>query len=223
MPQTTAKISRGGKHFEVLVDIDEAIKVKQGKGNINAAVVTNAIFHNLKAGDKANIADMTKEFGTSDIFAVAEKIIKSGEILLPEKYVKGEQDKKYKQVVDFISKNAVDGNGRPYTPTRILKALEEAHVNIQNKSIESQIPEIIDALRKIIPIKLEMKKVKITLPAQFSGKGYGMIKEYIEKEEWLSNGDLSAICSIPSGLLMDFYDKLNSVTHGNALTEEIKS
>jgi ribosome maturation protein Sdo1 len=33
------------------------------------------------------------------------------------------QEKKYKQVVDFLSKNAVDASGRPYTPTRILKAL----------------------------------------------------------------------------------------------------
>ena len=222
MSQTTAKLSRGGKHFEVLVDVDEAIKVKQGKGDINAAVVTNAIFHNLKAGDKANVSDMVKEFGTSELYAVAEKIIKSGEILLPEKYVKGEQDKKYKQVVDFLSKNAVDANGRPYTPTRILKALEEAHVNVQNKSIESQIPEIVDALRKIIPIKLEMKKVRVTLPAQFAGKAYGFVKEYAEKEEWLNNGDLSAVVSVPAGLLMDFYDKLNSVTHGNALTEEVK-
>jgi ribosome maturation protein SDO1 len=222
MSQTTAKISRGGKHFEVLVDVDEAIKVKQGKGNINAAVVTNAIFQNLKAGDKANVSDMQKEFGSSDLYVVAEKIIKSGEILLPEKYVKGEQEKKYKQVVDFLSKNAVDQNGRPYTPNRILKALEEAHVNIHNASIESQMPEIVDALRKLIPIKLEMRKIRITLPAQFSGKAYGTIKEYVEKEEWLSNGDLSAICSIPAGLLMDFYDKLNSVTHGNALTEEVK-
>jgi len=222
MSQTTAKLSRGGKHFEVIVDVDEAIKVKQGKGDINAAVVTNAIFHNLKAGDKANVSDMVKEFGTSELYAVAEKIIKSGEILLPEKYVKGEQDKKYKQVVDFLSKNAVDANGRPYTPTRILKALEEAHVNVQNKSIESQIPEIVDALRKIIPIKLEMKKVRVTLPAQFAGKAYGFVKEYAEKEEWLNNGDLSAVVSVPAGLLMDFYDKLNSVTHGNALTEEVK-
>ena len=222
MSQTTAKLSRGGKHFEVRVDVDEAIKVKQGKGDINAAVVTNAIFHNLKAGDKANVSDMVKEFGTSELYAVAEKIIKSGEILLPEKYVKGEQDKKYKQVVDFLSKNAVDANGRPYTPTRILKALEEAHVNVQNKSIESQIPEIVDALRKIIPIKLEMKKVRVTLPAQFAGKAYGFVKEYAEKEEWLNNGDLSAVVSVPAGLLMDFYDKLNSVTHGNALTEEVK-
>jgi ribosome maturation protein Sdo1 len=27
---------------------------------------------------------------------------------------------------------------------------------------------------------------------------------------------------IPSGIIIDFYDKLNSITHGSALTEEIK-
>jgi ribosome maturation protein SDO1 len=222
MSQTTAKITRNGKHFEVLVDLDEALRVKKGQGNINVAVLTGNIFNNLKAGNVASTADLQKEFGSSDIMVVAEKIIKSGELLLPQEFVKGEQDKKYKQVVDFLSKNAVDASGRPYTPNRILKALEEAHVNIKNSSIESQIPEIIDTLRKILPIRLEMKKIRVTLPAQFAGKAYGFVKEYAEKEEWLSNGDLEAVCSIPAGLLMDFYDKLNSVTHGNALTEEVK-
>ena len=42
-----------------------------------------------------------------------------------------------------------------------------------------------------------------------------------EKENWLNNGDLEVIVSIPAGLTLEFYDKLNSLTHGSALTEEI--
>ena len=46
---------------------------------------------------------------------------------------------------------------------------------------------------------------------------------YKEKENWLSNGDLEVIVSIFAGnQLFSFYDKLNSVTHGSAITEEIK-
>jgi len=29
------------------------------------------------------------------------------------------------------------------------------------------------------------------------------------------------VLNIPAGLIMDFYDKLNDVTHGSALSEEI--
>src|SRR3989344_5879801 len=48
-----------------------------------------------------------------------------------------------------------------------------------------------------------------------------IIKKYKETENWLSNGDLEAVVSIPSGIIMNFYDKLNSLTHGSMMTEEI--
>ena len=54
-----------------------------------------------------------------------------------------------------------------------------------------------------------------------TGKAYGLLAEYKEKEEWLSNGDLQITLNIPVGIQMEFYDKLNSITHGSAITEEI--
>ena len=44
----------------------------------------------------------------------------------------------------------------------------------------------------------------------------------MQKETWLNNGDLQVMAEIPSGLQSSFYDKLNSITHGSAITEEIK-
>ncbi|MFQ5531315.1 MAG: SBDS family ribosome assembly factor, partial [Candidatus Nanoarchaeia archaeon] len=97
-----------------------------------------------------------------------------------------------------------------------------AHINIKNTSIESQITEILESLSKVIPIKIETKKVKITVPAMHTGKVYGIVNQYKESENWLSNGDLEVIVNVPAGAIMDFYDKLNSLTHGSALTEELK-
>ena len=82
--------------------------------------------------------------------------------------------------------------------------------------------EIINELRKIIPIKIETKKVKITIPAMQTGKVYGMINQYKEQEKWLDDGSLEVIVSVPAGIIIDFYEKLNSVTQGSALTEEIR-
>ncbi len=222
MTQTQARIKKDGKNFEILVDLDEALKVKKGEGNIGSAIEQDVIFYNLKSGDRASSEDLEKSFGTSDFNSVAEKIIKQGEIVLPTDFVKKEQNQKYKQVVDFLVKNAVDQNSRPYTPDRMMKALEEAHVKIDNKEIESQIQDIVEQLKKVIPIKLDIKNIKITVPSQHTGKAYGVLHNYIKKEEWLSNGDLEAIVALPAGIVMDFYDKLNSVTHGSALAEEIK-
>jgi len=33
---------------------------------------------------------------------------------------------------------------------------------------------------------------------------------------------LEVVVNVPAGLVMDFFDKLNSATHGSATSEEIK-
>ncbi len=224
MGNTTARITKGGKHFEILVDLEEAMKFRKDEpgANLGSAVLTNSIFHNLKSGELAGANDLDVAFGTSNVDEVSEKIIKTGEVVRTTESMKADQDQKYKQVVDFFSKNAVSPEGRPYTPDRIMKALSEAHVNVKNKPVESQVNEIIDQLSKVLPIKIEMKKVKLLVPAVHTGKAYGVIKEFMVSEEWQSNGDLEATVEVPAGLVFDFYDKINGVSHGAIMSEEVK-
>ena len=221
MSQTTARIKKEGKNFEILVDLDEALKVKKGEGSINSAVLSDAIFYNIKSGEHASSDDLKKAFGSEDVNVVAEKIIKNGEVVMTTEHMREEQSQKYKQVVDFLVKNAVSPSGSPYTPDRIETALKEAGVNVKNKPVEAQISEILEQLQKIIAIKIETKKIKVTIPAAHTGQAYGVVQEFKESEEWLGSGDLVVVLNIPAGLVMDFYDKLNGVTHGAALSEEI--
>jgi len=223
MTQTEARVTKKGKKYEILVDLDEAMKIRQGKStNIGAAVLTSAVFHNLKSGETAAVDLLESDFGTSDFEQVCLKIIKNGEVVLPAEYIKKMQEGKYKQVVDFLAKNAVSPTGIPYTPDRIMDALKEANVNVKNESIDKQISEILSQIQRILPIKIEVKKIQITIPAQFTGKAYGEISKFKQSEEWLSNGDLRVIVGVPAGLIFEFYDKLNGVTHGAALAEELK-
>ena len=222
MTQTEARVKKEGKNFEILVDLDEALKFKKGNGRLSSAVLTNDVFHNLKSGVKASSQELISAFGTDVFEEVCEKIIRNGEIVLPTEYLRKENEQRYKQIVDFLSKNAVDNNGRPYTPNRIMKALEEGNVQVKKRPIDSQISEIIEQLSKILPIKIEMKRMRITVPAQHTGKAYGVLQEFKQSEEWLSNGDLQVVVGVPAGLVMDFFDRLNGVTHGSALSEELK-
>ncbi len=224
MTNTTARIKKNGKNFEILVDLEEAIKFKKDEtsSSIGQIVQTNAIFHNLKSGEHASTGDLEKAFGTTEHDEVAKKIIKEGEVVQTSEYKKEGQEKKYRQVVDFLSRNAVSPEGRIYTPDRIMKSLEEAHVNVKNKPIDSQISEIMDQLSKVLPIKIEIKKVKLRIPAIHTGKSYGIVKEFAKEENWQSNGDLEVIIEIPTAMTFDFYDRLNSATHGSVMSEEIK-
>jgi len=223
MTQTEARVIKKGKKYEILVDLDEALKIRDGKStNITSAVLTNAVFHNLKSGDQASTIELETDFGTSNFEEVCTRILTHGEIVLPAEYLKKMQEGKYKQVVDFLSKNAVSPQGVPYTPDRIMTALKEANVNVKNEAMDKQITGIIEQLQKILPLKIEVKKIRVTIPAQYAGKAYGVVSEFKQEEEWMSNGDVRVTIGVPAGLVMDFFDKLNGVTHGAALTENIK-
>ncbi len=222
MTQTTARIKRNGMDFEVLVDLDDALKFKKGQTDY-LAVEGDRIFKDIKRGDLASKNDLEIAFKTTDPTEIGKIIVKSGDVLTDQEHRDADRDKKVKQVVDFLSKNAVDPQtGNPLTPDRIKSAIEQAHVAIKNAPIDSQIKEIMDKLSTVIPIKIETKRIKITIPAIQTGKAYGVVSQYKEKENWLNDGSLEVVVSIPAGITLDFYDKLNSATHGSALTEELK-
>ncbi|MBU3907531.1 MAG: ribosome assembly factor SBDS [Nanoarchaeota archaeon] len=220
---TLARIKQKGKHFEIIVDLDKSLKFKKGESSNADFLEIDSVFSDSKKGFRAKEEDLEECFGTEDVYEIAKKIVKQGEVLVSQEHRDEEREKKLKQVIDFLSKNAINpSTGNPHTPERIKSALEEAHVNIKNASIDGQINDIITAISPIIPIKIEKKRVKITVSAIHTGKAYGVINQYKEKENWLPDGSLEAIISIPAGLIMDFYDKLNAVTHGSAITEEMR-
>ncbi|MBS3086451.1 ribosome assembly factor SBDS [Candidatus Pacearchaeota archaeon] len=224
MTQTTARIKQHGKHFEIIVDLDKALKFRKGESSNIDFLEIDRVFTDSKKGLAAPEKELTEAFGTTDLNSVVGKIVKSGEILTTQDYREGEQDKKIKQVVDFLSRNAVDPKtGNPHTAERIKTALEQAQVNIKNAPIESQINDIIEKISAILPVKLETKKIKVIVPAIHTGKAYGILNPYKESENWMNNGDLEATLKIPAGLVMDFYDKLNSATHGSVMSEEVKN
>jgi len=224
MAEVIARIKVDGKHFEILVDVDKALAFKKGE-NISMGEILgiDKVFSDSKKGEHASNNDLKSAFKTEDINEIAAQIIKKGEVQIPVEYKHKELGERAKQIVAFLTKNAVDPrSGRPYTDERIESAMKEAGVNITNKPIESQLKDIIEKLNPIIPIKVETKRLKITIPAQYAGQSYGIINPYKEKEDWQDNGDLVVFVNMPVGLQMDFYDKLNSVTHGSAVSEEIK-
>jgi len=223
MTQTKARYKQKGKHFEIIVDLDKALAFKKGTGSVNDFLEADNIFTDSKKGLVAAVKDLEDVFGTADIYSIAERIVKNGEILTTQEHRDEEREKKIKQVIDFLTVNSFDPQtGNPHTSERIKSALDQAQVNIKNVPVETQIKEIIEKLSSILPIKLETKKVKVTVPAIHTGRAYGIFNQYKENENWLPNGDLEIKINVPSGLIMDFYDKLNSITHGAALTEEIK-
>ncbi|MCX6748835.1 MAG: ribosome assembly factor SBDS [Candidatus Pacearchaeota archaeon] len=223
MVNITARYRAKGKNFEVLVNADKASQFKKGLSTIENVLATDQIFYDIKKGLKASTSDLKDCFGTDNSRDVAERIVKNGEVELPLELKRQEQENRIKQVVAFFVKNAVDTRtGLPFTEKRIEEAMGQAGISVENKPINQQVNSIASKLKTILPLKIATKKLKITIPAVHAGKVYGLLNEYKEKESWLDNGDLVCVVNIPSGLQMEFYDKLNGVTHGSSIAEEIK-
>lgn len=212
----------GSKIFEISVDFDAAMKVRKGDGDITAALNSNGIYYDVKKGTIASSEDLEKAFGVSNLFEVAEKIIKSGDIEKPQEFRDAEKERRMKKVVDLIVRNAVDQHGKPYTPERIRRALEEAHYHFTDNPAEVQMSEAVEKIKTIIPISIQIKKIKLIIPAQYTGQIYGILQGYTkESEEWKNNGNLEVILLIPAGMQLDFYDRLNGITHGAVQSEEV--
>ncbi|MAG02914.1 ribosome assembly factor SBDS [Candidatus Pacearchaeota archaeon] len=223
MTDTLARLRSGKMVFETMVDLDSAIKLRKGQEvNINEIVRDNNVYTDQKKGLKAGSLELQNVFGTTDFNKIVEGIVKKGQVEVTQEFRDEALEARRKQVVDFLVRNAINAStSRPFTPDMLEHSLKESGAKIENKPIESQIPQIIEKLRSIIPIKIETKKLKVKIPAMHTGKAYGIVNEYKEKEDWQTNGDLEITLNIPVGIQMEFYDKLNSVTHGSAITEEL--
>jgi len=143
--------------------------------------------------------------------------------MLPTEYKAKMRDEKKKQIITWLSQNALDPRtGAPHTPSRIESAIDDSGVKIEeNRSAEEQAMDVIKVIQKILPIKIEKKKLMVKIPPQFTGKAYGVVKAFLLKEEWLGDGSLQCTVELPAGMQMGFFDKLNAVTHGEAFTKEL--
>jgi len=113
MVNTTARIKKAGKHFEVMVDLDDALKFKKGISSFIQAE-TEFIFKDIKQGEKAPENELREAFGTTDVNEIVKKIVKEGEIQTTQEYRDSEHEKRFKQVIDFLTRNAYDPQtGRP--------------------------------------------------------------------------------------------------------------
>jgi len=224
MTDIVAKLRKEGKNFEIMVDSDKALAFKKtGKGLIADMMSVQQIFHDMKKGIRVSEADLKQIFNTSDVFQVAEKIIKEGELNLTLESKQKERDEKLKQIVNYITRTCIDPRtSMPLTPQRIESAIKETGVKIdEKKAVEEQVSSILNTIQKLLPIRFETKKISIRIPANLTARAYGLVKGFLMKEEWKDDGSLEVLVQLPKATLMEFFDSLNKVTHGSAITREI--
>ena len=224
---TTARISKSGEKFEILVKPEPALEYKMGKPlGISQLLVIEEIFSDSGKGTRASTEKLEKAFGTVDALKIAEDIMKHGELQLTTEQRRQLVEEKRKQIVAFISRNCIDPRtATPHPPLRIEQALAQVKYSIDPfKPAEEQAKDVIEELRVILPIKMEQMRVAVKIFAEYAAKGYGAVKAYatITKEEWQADGALVAIVEMPAGLYGPFVERLGKITQGTIQTKILK-
>jgi ribosome maturation protein SDO1 len=224
---TTARISKSGEKFEVLVKPDPALEYKMGKQlSVSQLLVIDEIYSDAGKGTRASAEKLQKAFGTQDPLAIAEEIMKHGELQLTTDQRRQLVEDKRKQIVAFVARNCIDPRtGTPHPPIRIEQAMAQIKYSIDPfKSADEQAKDVIEELRALLPIKMEQMRVAVKILAEYAAKGYGTLKGYgtISREEWQADGALVAVVEMPAGLYGPFVERLGKVTQGTIQTKILK-
>jgi len=248
------RIEKGGRTFEMLIDPEQAWEAKKiireeinrrlkagsqksrvsveelindSKINLEMVFESFTVFEDLRRGKKATNGDMEAIFNTTEGKTISGYILLDGEIQWTKAQREEERNKKLKQIITIISKNAINPqNKKPHPYQRIEKAIDEANIKIDlMKNAEEQVDDIVKKVQSIIPIRMEQAELAIKIPTSFTAKGYNIVAQLsqIKKEEWQSDGSWVAVVSLPAGLQMELIDKLNKLTHGRVQTKLLKS
>lgn len=220
-----ARLESHGARFEVLVDPDAALAIKRGEfeGDIEDVVAAEDVFENASRGDRPSKEDLETVFETTDPIAIIPEVISRGEIQITAEQRREMQERKRRQLITQISRNAVNPqmDDAPHPPERIEAALEEAGFRVDPmESVEGQIDDALDALRPIIPIRFDEVTVAVHVPPAHAGGAQAKLRSYGEliEEEWQPDGSWIGVLRFPAGMQHDFYDQVNEETAGEAET-----
>lgn len=218
--EVIARYYSHSKKFEVLVYASKAWEFKSGKPvNLRDVLVGEIVYYDVRKGLKASSDDLKKVFGTDNVYKVAEKIIRYGELQLTAEQRRRLIEIKRRQIIEFISRNCIDPKtGLPHPPKRIELALEQAKVGIDPfLPVELQVVNILKALRLILPLKIARLRLAVKIPPLYLGKTQGYIMKVgkVLRSNYQSDGTWIAEVEIPAGLRTTFIEKISALTKGS--------
>ena len=219
--EVLARLTTHGERFEILVYPELAEDYRAGQDvDVREILAGDIIFEDVHKGLKASEEKLQEIFETIDPFEIAKVIIKEGEIHLTAEQRKQRLEEKKKQIIDHIVRNSINPQTKlPHPPARIERAMEEIKVSLDPfQEVEEQAKRIVKEIATQIPIRMEKLQIAVKIPAEFTGKGYGIVSRFgtMKRDEWQADGSWVVIMNIPAGLQSALKDELNHLTKGRA-------
>jgi ribosome maturation protein SDO1 len=224
---TLVRYQTGSEKFEIMVDPDKGLAYKRGElGEVRNALLVDTIFTDANKGEKASAEKLEKAFGTSDPLEVAEILFDKGVFQLTQQQRKEMMEQKRRQIIHIISRTFVDPKTKlPHPPVRIENALEDVRIQIDPfKDADEQVKDVVDALRRVLPMSSDNVQIAIKIPAEYTGKSYGIVKDFgeIKRDEWQSDGSWIAVVELPAARQVEMLEALGKSTQGNIQSKIVK-
>ena len=224
---TLVRYQHGGEKFEILVDPDKGLAYKRGElEDISNVLIIDTVFTDSNKGEKASATKLEEAFDTSDPIEVAKIMFEKGVFQLTAAQRKEMLDQKLRQIIHIISRTYVDPKTKlPHPAVRIENALQDIRIQIDPfKDAEEQVKDVVDALRSVLPMSSENVQIAIKIPAEYTGKSYGLAKDYgeIKRDEWQSDGSWLAVIEMPAAMQIEMLEALGKATQGNVQSKIVK-
>ena len=202
-----ARLEKGGKRYEALVDPDLVEQWKEDPSSIqlDEFMAMDEIFHDARAGERPTEEALMNAFETLDVETILKFILDKGSIQLTTAQRKARVEHMRQQIIHHIHSQAIDPKSKsPHPRTRIELALQESKYSVDPfKRLEEQIKDAIAKLKPLIPLSFESVRLAFRVPGSAYGSVSQLLRTYQKKEGWLENGDWACVIEIPAGMKGD--------------------
>ncbi len=202
-----ARLEKGGKRYEALVDPDLVEEWRDGSSSIDLDefMAMDEIFHDARAGERPTEDALLNAFQTLDVTTILNVILEKGSIQLTTAQRKARVENIRQQIIHHIHSQAIDPRTKsPHPRTRIELALEESKYSVDPfKRLEQQVSDAIAILKPLIPLSFESLRLAFRIPGKAYGSVSQLLRSYQQKEGWLENGDWACVVEIPAGMKGD--------------------
>ncbi|DAC46150.1 MAG: ribosome assembly factor SBDS [Verrucomicrobiales bacterium] len=199
-----ARMEKGGKRYEVLVDpsMVDAFKENPDGIDINDFLAMDEVFHDARGGERPTAEAIEKTFETQDIVIITSTILEKGSIQLTTAQRKQMVENMRQQIIHHIHSQAVDPKTKsPHPKTRIELALEESRYSVDPfKRLEEQVKDAISKLKPLIPLSFESVRLAFKVPGSAYGSVSQFLRSYQQKEGWLEDGSWACVVECPAGM-----------------------
>ena len=202
-----ARLEKGGKRYEALVDPDLVEQWREDSSAIELDdfMAMDEIFHDARAGERPTEEALKNTFQTLEVEAILNIILEKGSIQLTTAQRKARVENMRQQIIHHIHSQAIDPKSKsPHPRTRIELALDESKYSVDPfKRLEDQVKDAIAKLKPLIPLSFESVRLAFRIPGSAYGSVSQLLRPYQKKEQWLENGDWACVVELPAGMKGD--------------------